>query len=64
MMTKNLKQSFRKTIDPDYYKWCQQQYEEIRQRRNSFHGKPDQYELMNIRLDRIFERFYRSILSL
>lgn len=49
-------------LDPEYLKWCRQQYEEIRQRRNAFRGKPDQYDRIEIALDRIFEQFYRSVL--
>jgi len=51
-----------KLLDPEYYKFCLTHYEEIRQRRNSFKGKPDRYQLIDIQLDRIFERFYRSVL--
>lgn len=50
-------------LDPEYYKFCLAEYEKIRQNRNSFKGKPDQYDLINIRLDRIFEQFYRGILK-
>jgi hypothetical protein len=50
-------------LDPEYYKWCLQQYEEIRQRRNSFKGIPDKYDRLLLQLDRIFEQFYRSILK-
>lgn len=51
-----------KLLDPEYYKFCLTEYEKIRQRRNSFKGIPDKYERLEIKLDRIFEQFYRKIL--
>lgn len=50
-------------LDPEYYKFCLTEYEKIRQRRNAFKGKPDQYDRIEIMLDRIFETFYRGILN-
>lgn len=49
--------------DPEYKKFCIQQYEAIRQRRNSFKGKPDRYEMVNIQLDRMFSEFYKKIIK-
>lgn len=49
--------------DPEFKKFCLQQYEAIRQRRNAFKGKPDQYDLVDIALDRMFSDFYKKIIK-
>lgn len=53
--------SWRHILDPEYVKWCQQEFDTIRQRRNNFKGKPDTYEQIEIELDRMFMRFYKQV---
>lgn len=43
-----------------HYVWMTQQYEAIRQRRKAFKGKPDQYQRIELELDKAFEKFYRD----
>lgn len=44
----------------DFYKFMIHEYEVIRVRRKSLKGKPNQYDLVEIQLDRIFESFYKT----
>lgn len=50
-------------LDPEYYRTCRTAYEAIRTRRNAFSGKPDPWDRVDIALDRIFEEFYRKVLT-
>lgn len=47
---------------PEFQSWAIQQYEEIRVKANS-RGKfkPDQYDRVELSLDKLFERFYKTI---
>lgn len=49
--------------DPEYLKWCAQEFQKIRERRKSLKGKPDEYERIELALDKIFESFYKRILN-
>ena len=42
------------------YVFMMQAYEQIRQRRKALKGKPDQYQRVDLELDKVFESFYRS----
>lgn len=48
---------------PDFTRYMQQEYEKIRQRRKAFKGKPDEYDRIQIALDRDAESFYKSQLD-
>lgn len=47
----------------DFYKFCIKEYEEIRQRRKAFKGKPDVYERIEIELDRMFSSTYKKLIG-
>ena len=40
-----------------------QAYEQIRLRRKSLKGKPDQYQRVELELDKVFETFYKQQLD-
>lgn len=44
----------------EHYIRMAQQYEAIRQRRKALKGKPNQYQRIELELDKIFETFYKS----
>lgn len=50
-------------VDPEYQLTCLKEYEAIRARRNRFKGKPDEYDRIEITLDRIFEGYYKFVLT-
>ena len=43
-----------------FYVGMTQAYEQIRQRRKALKGKPDQYQRVELELDKAFETFYKS----
>ena len=43
-----------------FYIFMARAYEQIRQRRKSLKGKPDQYQRVELELDKVFESLYRS----
>lgn len=47
----------------EFYKFCVKEYELIRQKRKAFKGKPDEYDKLEISLDRLFEKFYGKVLD-
>ena len=47
---------------PEFYKFCIQEFQNIRERRNTRKGKPDDYDRIELTLDKLFESFYRSCL--
>lgn len=49
--------------DKDFLKFCTTNFETIRQRRNSFKGRPDDYERIEIELDRMFATFYKRVIT-
>lgn len=55
--------STRDFLDEDFYKWCQVEFEAIRQRRNAFKGIPDQYDRINMTIDKIWDHNLRVILA-
>lgn len=49
--------------DKDFMQFCSKEYEAIRVRRKKA-GKPkDDYDRIEIQLDRIFEAFYKTIIN-
>jgi len=49
--------------DPEFRKFCAKEFQIIRERRKSFKGKPDEFDMLDIVLDRAFERFYAKVLA-
>lgn len=47
-------------FDKEFYTFMIKDFEDIRARRNALKGKPTQEELAVIKLERLFESFYRK----
>lgn len=52
----------RELLGEDHYLMMLRDYEDIRQRRKAFKGKPDQYDRLQMELDKMFESFYKAFL--
>ena len=53
----------REFFGEEFYRVILQEYEAIRVRRKSRKGKPDQYDRIELELDKIFETFYKRFLD-
>jgi hypothetical protein len=47
----------------EHYKFILREFEAIRVRRKSLNGKPDQYQRVELALDKIFETFYKQFID-
>lgn len=50
-------------FDEDFYKFMLHEYEAIRVRRKSRKGKPDEYDRIDLDLDKLFENFYKHFID-
>jgi len=50
-------------FDETFYKKMLVEYEAIRVRRKSLKGKPDEYQRVELDLDKLFESFYKRFLD-
>lgn len=53
----------REFFDDEFYRFMLREYEAIRVRRKSRKGKPDEYERIELSLDKIFETFYKQFID-
>lgn len=53
----------REFFGEEFYRFILQEYEAIRVRRKSRKGKPDEYERIELALDKTFETFYKQFLD-
>jgi hypothetical protein len=47
----------------EFYKFILHEFEAIRVRRKSLKGKPDEYQRVELALDKIFETFYKQFID-
>jgi hypothetical protein len=53
----------REFFGEDFYRFMLKEYEAIRVSRKSRKGKPDEYDRINLDLDKIFETFYKKFID-
>lgn len=53
----------REFFGEEHYKFMLHEFEAIRVRRKSLKGKPDQYQRIELALDKIFETFYKQFID-
>jgi len=54
----------REFIDPVFYKFMLQDFEDIRRRRKQLKGRPDEEQMAIIACEKEFESFYKKFLEL
>jgi hypothetical protein len=56
--------SNREFFDPEFYRFMQQDFEDIRRRRKQLKGRPDSEQMAVLECERQFEAFYKKFLDL
>lgn len=55
--------TYRQFLDREFWVFCAMEYQAIGQRRRERKGKPDEYERINIELDKHFASHYKKLLT-
>jgi malate synthase len=54
----------REFVEPEFYKFMLQDFEDIRRRRKQLKGRPDEAQMAIIECEKEFESFYKKFLDL